>query len=113
MKAGLGILVVGMRVLLDASIDFRILYRIHAVINNDPAVAEVKDVTGRNSGRYVFAEADITLRTPDLERPHKISERIERSIAKAVPNMDHIVIHCEPQIQQRSGMQYRLPITKD
>ncbi len=107
-KAGWGILVDGMRVLLDASIDFRTLDRIRAVINNDPAVAEVKDVTGRNSGRYVFAEADITLRTPDLERAHKISERIERSIAKAVPNMDHIVIHYEPQ--HTTKIRYAVPL---
>ncbi len=107
-KAGWGILVDGMRVLLDASIDFRTLDRIRAVINNEPAVAEVKDVTGRNSGRYVFVEAEITLRTPDLERAHRISERIERSIAKAVPNVDHIVIHYEPQ--HTTKIRYAVPL---
>jgi cation diffusion facilitator family transporter len=107
-KAGWGILVDGMRVLLDASIDFRTLDRIRGVINNEPAVAEVKDVTGRNSGRYVFVEAEITLRTPDLERAHRISERIERSIAKAVPNVDHIVIHYEPQ--HTTKIRYVVPL---
>ncbi len=107
-KAGWGILVDGMRVLLDASIDFRTLDRIRSVINNDSAVAEVKDVTGRNSGRYVFVEADITLRTPDLERAHKISKRIEQSIAQAVPNVDHIVIHYEPQ--HTTKIRYVIPL---
>jgi len=97
-----------MRVLLDASIDLRTLDAIRAVINNDPAVAEVKDVTGRNSGRYVFVEANITLRTPDLERAHQISKRIERLIAKAVPNVDHIIIHYEPR--HTTKIRYAVPL---
>ncbi|HUW86256.1 MAG TPA: cation diffusion facilitator family transporter, partial [Methanoregula sp.] len=107
-KAGWDILVDGMRVLLDASIDLRTLDAIRAVINNDPAVAEVKDVTGRNSGRYVFVEANITLRTPDLERAHQISKRIERLIAKAVPNVDHIIIHYEPR--HTTKIRYAVPL---
>ena len=107
-KAGWDILIDGMRVLLDASIDLRTLDAIRAVINNDPAVAEVKDVTGRNSGRYVFVEANITLRTPDLERAHQISKRIERLIAKAVPNVDHIIIHYEPR--HTTKIRYAVPL---
>jgi cation diffusion facilitator family transporter len=107
-KAGWDILVDGMRVLLDASIDTRTLDTIRAAINNDPAVAEVKDVTGRNSGRYVFVEADITLRTSDLERAHQISKRIERLIAQAVANVDHIVIHYEPH--HATKIRYAVPL---
>lgn len=107
-KAGWGILVDGMRVLLDASIDNRSLDTIRAAINNDPAVAEVINVTGRNSGRYVFVEADITLRTSDLERAHQISKRIERLIAQAVANVDHIVIHYEPH--HATKIRYAVPL---
>jgi predicted Fe-Mo cluster-binding NifX family protein len=57
---------------------------------------EVRKIMGRNSGRYVFVEADIILRTPDLERAHQISQRIEREIKRAVPNVDHTVLHYEP-----------------
>jgi len=107
-KAGWGILVNGMRVLLDASIDLRTLDTIRATINNDPAVAEVKDITGRNSGRYVFIEADITLRTPDLERAYQISERIERLIVKAVPHVDRVIIHYEPR--NPTKIRYAIPL---
>jgi len=107
-RAGWGILVDGMRVLLDASIDTRTLETIRTAINNDPAVAEVIDVTGRNSGRYVFVEADITLRTSNLERAHQISKRIERLIAQAVANVDHIVIHYEPQHTKK--IRYAVPL---
>ncbi len=107
-RAGWDILVDGMRVLLDASIDTRTLESIRAAINNDPAVAEVIDVTGRNSGRYVFVEADITLRTSNLERAHQIGKRIERLIAQAVANVDHIVIHYEPQHTKK--IRYAVPL---
>jgi cation diffusion facilitator family transporter len=107
-RAGWGILVNGMKVLLDASIDHATLDLIRATIGGDPAVVEVKKVMGRNSGRYVFIEAEITLRTPSLERAHKISERIEREIAKKVPNVDHIVLHYEPRHAAR--IRYGVPL---
>jgi cation diffusion facilitator family transporter len=96
MKAGWGILVNGMRVLLDASIDVGTLDTIRSTILHDPAVVEVRKIRGRNSGRYVFVEADITLRTSGYERAHLISQRIEREIKGAVPNVDHTVLHYEP-----------------
>jgi cation diffusion facilitator family transporter len=95
-RAGWGIMVNGMRVLLDASIDRRTLDTIRSTILGDPAVVEVKDILGRNSGRYVFVEVNLTLRATGLEQAHHISERIEKEIVKAVPNVDHIVIHYEP-----------------
>ncbi len=95
-KAGWDIMVSGMRVLLDASIDHQTLDTIRSTIIRDPAVVDVKKISGRNSGRYVFVEADITLRTSSLEKAHTISERIEKEILKAVPNVDRTVIHYEP-----------------
>jgi cation diffusion facilitator family transporter len=107
-KAGWDILVSGMRVLLDASIDHETLDRIRATIDGDPAVVEVKKIMGRNSGRYVFVEAEITLRTASLERAHHISQRIEREIAKKVPNVDHAVLHYEPRHAAR--IRYGIPL---
>lgn len=94
-RAGWDILANGMRVLLDASIDIGTLDRIRSTILRDPAVVEVSSIMGRNSGRYVFVEADIVLRTRDLDRASRISQRIERDIRKAVPNVDHTVLHYE------------------
>lgn len=94
--AGWEILVSGMKVLLDASIDNSTLETIRAVIIRDPAVVGVKSLKGRNSGRYVFVEADILLRITKLEHAHQVSQRIEQEIMKAVPNVDHPVIHYEP-----------------
>ncbi|HII98800.1 MAG TPA: cation diffusion facilitator family transporter [Methanoregula sp.] len=95
-RAGWGILVNGMRVLLDASIDIQTLDTIRSTILADPAVVEIKVIMGRNSGRYVFVEADIVIRSSGFNRAHQISERIEREIKRAVPNVDHTVLHYEP-----------------
>lgn len=107
-KAGWGILVNGMRVLLDASIETQTLDTIRRTILRDPAVVEVKRILGRNSGRYVFVETDIILRTPDLERAHQISQRIEREVARAVPTVDHIIIHYEPR--HATKIRYAIPL---
>ena len=95
-KAGWGILVNGMRVLLDASIDIQTLDTIRSTILQDPAVVEVRKIMGRNSGRYVFVEAEISLRATGFERAHRISQRVEREIKRAVPNVDHTILHYEP-----------------
>jgi len=107
-KAGWGIMVSGMRVLLDASIDHQTLDTIRSTIIRDPAVVEIKKILGRNSGRYVFVEADITLRTPNLEKAHQISERIEQEIVKAVPNVDRTVLHYEPW--HATKIRYAVPL---
>ena len=108
-KAGWGILVSGMRVLLDASIDNQTLDTIRRTILHDPAVVEVVGISGRNSGRYVFVETDIILRVPDLERAHRISQRIEREVARAVPTVDRIIIHYEPQ-RHTTKIRYAIPL---
>jgi cation diffusion facilitator family transporter len=107
-RAGWGIMVSGMRVLLDASIDRRTLDTIRSTILRDPAVVDVKEILGRNSGRYVFIEATITIRTTNLEQAHLISERIEREIMKAVPNVDHTVLHYEPW--HAAKIRYAIPL---
>ena len=108
-KAGWEILVNGMRVLLDASIDNPTLEVIRSTILADPAVLEIKSIMGRNSGRYVFVESDIIVRSPDYERAHQVSERIERAIKKVVPNVDHTVLHYEPP--RTSRMRYLVALS--
>ena len=56
-RGGWEILKSGMRVLLDASVDPATLEGIRETILADPTVTSVKAVTARNSGRYIFVEA--------------------------------------------------------
>jgi len=108
LRSGWDILKAGMRVLLDASVDQETLEVIRAIIHAEPVVTEVRRVTGRNSGRYIFVEADVVLRLRDLERAHLVSERIESAIRAQVPNVDRVIIHYEPW--QKTKIRYAVPL---
>ena len=95
-RSGWELLVGGMRVLLDASVDAQTLAKVREAIAADRAVAEIKSLVGRNSGRYKFIEAEIVLRTRDLEKAHQASRRIESAIKDSVPHVDRVLIHYEP-----------------
>jgi len=107
-KTGWDLLSDGMRVLLDASIDAETLNRIREIITGEPGVAEVKWLTGRNSGRFRFIEAEIVLRFHDLEKAHAATQRIEREIRQAVPHVDRVLIHAEPL--ERTHLRYAVPL---
>lgn len=87
----------GMRVLLDASVDSETLDTVREIISGEPAVVGIKSLVGRNSGRFRFIQASITLRTSDLKQAHEISNRIEKEIQDQVPHVGRIMIHYEPE----------------
>jgi len=94
--AGWELLVDGMRVLLDASLDPETLEQVRRIIGAERSVAEVRSLVGRNSGRYKFLEAEVALRTRDLEKAHQVSQRLEEAIRARVPHVDRVLIHYEP-----------------
>ena len=95
-RTGWELLKDGMRVLLDASLDAETLAQVRQIIENDPATAQIKTLTGRNSGRYRFLEAEVTLRRDDLKKAHAVSQRIEQAIRAEVPHVERVLIHYEP-----------------
>lgn len=96
-KAGLGIFVDALRVLLDASIDFETMDRVKTIIMKDPHVVSINGLWGRNSGPFKFIEADIVTKAKDLEKAHAVSRRIEGEIRHNISKVDHVLIHYEPQ----------------
>lgn len=102
LKAGFGILVDAVRVLLDASIDFETMDRVKTIIMKDPQVVSINGLWGRNSGPFKFIEADIVTRGKTLERAYVVSRRIEKEIRHHVPKVDHILTHYEPQRKETS-----------
>jgi len=107
-KEGWEILVDGMRVLLDASVDAKTLEKIRALIMQAPEVASIKELVARNSGRYLFVQANLILRITDLKRAHLASERIESWIRRELPQVDRMLIHYEPSMQ--SSLRYASPL---
>jgi cation diffusion facilitator family transporter len=96
-KTGWDLLVSGVRVLLDASLDPSAIAQIEEMISSEPQVAEVHWVTGRNSGRVRFVEAEVSLRINDLDKAEKITTRIENNVKQGLENIERVVIHAEPK----------------
>ncbi len=88
----------GCAVLLDASLDAETLAQVRQIIENDPATAQIKTLTGRNSGRYRFLEAEVNLRSVNLNKAHTVSQRIEQAIRAEVPHVERVLIHYEPVV---------------
>jgi cation diffusion facilitator family transporter len=108
-KTGWELLVGGMRVLLDASLDADTLLKIRQTVAAEPVVAAVKWVTGRNAGRFRFVEAEVALRVHELEKAEAATRRIEAQIRETVPHVDRVLIHAEPM--QRTHWRYAVPLT--
>jgi cation diffusion facilitator family transporter len=110
-KTGLQILMDGARVLLDASLDYETLSKVEKIIVDSPQVAELKTLTGRNSGRFKFIEAGIVLKTHNLDKAHFIADKIESRIKDEIKYIDQVLIHYEPL--QKAETIYALPLTDD
>jgi cation diffusion facilitator family transporter len=106
--AGGKIFIDGIRVLLDASLDYATLSSAEKLILDEPQVAEIQNLTGRNSGRYKFIEANIVLKTHDFDKANFIVHRIEVNIKNQIKNVDRVLIHFEPA--QKEKLNYVLPL---
>jgi len=106
--SGWGLLVDGMKVLLDASVDFATLQRIRQLLGSDPLVERIDGLAVRNAGRFVFVEATLGLRTDDLTKAHAASQRLEAELVRSVPSVDRVVLNLEPQ--RRDVLRIAVPV---
>ena len=107
-KEGWSILVDGMRVLLDASVDLKTLDKIRSLIMLAPEVAGIEELVARNSGRYLFVQASLLFRVSDLRRAHMAGRRIEAEIKKEISQVDRVTINYQPI--QRSILRYAIAL---
>lgn len=110
-KTGFEILKDGVKVLLDASVDYETLSKTEKIILNTPQVVEIKSLTGRNSGRFKFIESNIIIKTRNLDKAHIIADKIEENIRKEVRNIDQVLIHYEPM--RKEEIVYAIPLMED
>jgi len=110
-RVGVKIAVDAIRVLLDASLDFKTLNTIREIILETPQVSEINALTGRNSGRFKFIEADLRLKVREFPKAHFVTDQIEKRIKSRVLNVDHILIHYEPMKKETQVI--ALPVTED
>jgi cation diffusion facilitator family transporter len=110
-RVGLKIAADAVRVLLDASLDFKTLNAIREIILETPQVSKINSLTGRNSGRFRFIEADLALKVKELAKAHFVVTQVENRIKCKVPHVDHILIHYEPM--RRETHIIALPVAED
>lgn len=110
-RTGWELLSNAMRVLLDASLDRVTLDRVRNILEEEPAVASVRSVVGRNAGRYRFIEAELQLRVADLDKAHFVTERLEAAIRDVVPYVERVLLNVEPR--SRSETRYAIPTDED
>lgn len=96
-RAGYGILRDSMKSLLDASVDSGTLDEMKAVIGGFPEVKELIALSARNSGRFIFVDAALTLSLKRLKDAHEISNHIEREIKARIPFVERVIVHYEPE----------------
>jgi len=106
--SGSKILTDGIRVLLDASLDYNTLSQAEKLILAEPQVVAIENLTGRNSGRYKFVEANIVLKEHELEKAAFIANRIADRISEQIENVDRVLIHYEPIL--KDNFVYALPL---
>jgi len=99
------------RVLLDASIDFKTMDKVKDIILSQSHVREVKSLLGRSSGPYKFIEAHVVMAVKDFDKAHFITEKIEEKIRQNIANVDHVIIHYEPE--SKEFIKYALPLCSD
>jgi cation diffusion facilitator family transporter len=107
-KTGWDLLADAMRVLLDASLDAETLGRVRAVIDGDPAVAEVKWITGRSAGRFRFVEAGVALRGGELTKVEAAVPRIEAAVRAAERHVERVLVHVEQA--PSASIRYAVPL---
>jgi cation diffusion facilitator family transporter len=110
-RVGVKIALDAIRVLLDASLDFRTLNTIREIIQATPQVSKIKSLTGRNSGRFKFIEAEVTLKVKELDKAHYVANQIENRIKSLVPQVDRVLLHYEPM--EREIRVVALPVEED
>ncbi|WP_419660598.1 cation efflux protein [Desulfosarcina variabilis str. Montpellier] len=101
----------GIRVLLDASLDYQTLNQAEKLIMAEPRVTAINHLTGRNSGRYKFIEANIVLKEHELEKAAFIANRITANISEKIKNVDRVLIYYEPIMKKT--LVYAFPLMDD
>lgn len=96
------------RVLLDASLDYKTLRYTEKLISDEPQVVEIQNLIGRNSGRYKFIETNLVIKTRTLDKAHIIVSQIEKRIKEKIKNVDKVLIHYEPA--EKEYRTYAIPL---
>jgi cation diffusion facilitator family transporter len=90
--SGVEVVISGVKVLLDASIEKELLEKARDIAAADLRIREVLEVNGRNSGSYRFMELLLVPTDYDLRDATAIEEDLISAIRKEIDNVDQVLI---------------------
>ncbi len=90
--AGGSIAYQAVRVLLDASVERDVLDEVRGIAAGQPGVAEVVEVTGRNSGSFRFLTLRLVTETEDVVEAEVAAEGVRAAVRERVRNVDEVVV---------------------
>ena len=98
--------------LMDANLDKKISKKVEKTILTIPGVKGVNNIKIRQSGVISFGEATIKInKSIDVNRAHKITEKIEKKIKKHYPQITSFLLHVEPEKENEQILM--LPIAEN
>lgn len=89
-------------VILDMSVDEKLLNEIKNLIKEEPLVEDIKRLLVRKSGDKIFIDSVITIKTKDFIKSHKIVDSLEEKIVKHFPEAQMVFIHYEPSKEEKT-----------
>jgi cation diffusion facilitator family transporter len=95
-RMGLEIFIDAVKVLLDATLDYKTLDSIRMIVESHPDVVEILSIGGRSSGRYKFVEISVCLDIRRLKTAHDLISHLEEEILDRHPSIDKLLVHYEP-----------------
>ncbi|MBN1313940.1 MAG: cation diffusion facilitator family transporter [Anaerolineales bacterium] len=107
-KTGIELLIGGLRVLLDASLEDDLLMEIHEIVHAEPAVARIQWIASRNAGRYRYVDICVQVRVLELVKADAAAHRIEANIKQAVPHIERVLVHTDPVSHEKK--RYGIPL---
>ncbi len=83
--------------LMDVSPNPNLEKKVEKIIKLTKGVEDFSNLKLRKSGPFVFGDVDLTVKKfIDVNRAHELSEKIENSIKKKIPEIEAFSIHIEP-----------------
>lgn len=91
--SGFEILKEAIKVLLDASLDYESIESVRKVLEDEPLIEKINNITGRNAGSFKFVQLDLKLNTDSLSQAHDLAHEIEDKIKKEMPFVEKVIVH--------------------
>ncbi|HOW55414.1 MAG TPA: cation diffusion facilitator family transporter [Syntrophorhabdaceae bacterium] len=109
--SGIGIVLDGLRVLLDASIEKEIIDQVWQYAGGIPGVKRIARVDGRNSGSYRFIKISFVPDSADLNVADEIALNVKNAIRDELEHVDRVDV--EFLMEPQDTITWAAPLTHD